>query len=202
VALMAVILIVPLFSGDQSVGADPSLIFVYLVETFKIFGGFQQGLGILFFALLNIAILTSAVSLLETSVSFLTRQYHWPRMLVAPLMACLVFLIGIPSIYSFNVENAPFFTNFLGYGQGKQPSMGFFNFVFDIFGTFAIMLGGLILSFFIIKRWTFEKFFQALRTPTYAPRQTYLYYLQFLFIWLIPPMLLGLFAVKLYTFLF
>lgn len=203
VALLAVVLIVPLFPVNQSVGADPSLIFVYLVETFKIFGSFQQGLGILFFALLNIAILTSAVSLLETSVSFLTREYKWPRLWVAPLMAGLIYMLGVPSILSFNAANSTFFTNFLGYGQGEaRPSMGFFNFVFDIFGTFAIMLGGLILSFFIIRRWSFGKFFQALKTSTFNPPASYQHYLKFLLTWLIPPMLIALFAIKLYIFLF
>ncbi|TXC76267.1 sodium-dependent transporter [Luteibaculum oceani] len=142
VALLAALLIIPLFIPTSQIGINPGLVFISLVDTFISFG-FVWGkvVGILFFFLFNIAILTSAVSLLEPTVNYYSKNQERGRQPYAIVIGIVVFIVAIPSILSFNPNAPALFRNFLGYGSGG--AMGFFNFVIDFFGTFCILLGGL-----------------------------------------------------------
>ena len=93
--------------------------------------------GFLFFVLLTIAALTSAISLTEVVVSWLIDEYNWARAKAAAVVGSLMFVFGIPPI--------------LGYGAWD----GFQFYGMDILDTYdfwadSIMLplGGLLVAIF------------------------------------------------------
>ncbi|HEB83518.1 MAG TPA: sodium-dependent transporter [Bacteroidetes bacterium] len=58
-------------------------------------------LAFLFFLLLSIAALTSAISLLEVFVSFATDELRWLRSRATVISAAIAFLLGVPTALSF-----------------------------------------------------------------------------------------------------
>ncbi|RBO85872.1 sodium-dependent transporter [Marinomonas aquiplantarum] len=102
VAILAGLLIFPLvFSFQIDVQAGPSLTFVSLPI---IFGGLPGGqfFASVFFALLVIAALTSAISMLELFVAWLHEKFYIARLKAALLMGIAVWFIGIAVLLSFN----------------------------------------------------------------------------------------------------
>ncbi|WP_394183349.1 sodium-dependent transporter [Marinomonas posidonica] len=102
VAILAGLLIFPLvFSFQIDVEAGPSLTFVSLPI---IFGGLPGGqfFASVFFALLVIAALTSAISMLELFVAWLHEKFYIARLKAALLMGIAVWFIGIAVLLSFN----------------------------------------------------------------------------------------------------
>ncbi|BFM49775.1 sodium-dependent transporter [Marinomonas sp. THO17] len=102
VALLAGLLIFPLvFSFQIDVEAGPSLTFVSLPI---IFGGVPAGQVVagVFFALLVIAALTSAISMLELFVAWLHEKFYIARLKAALLLGIVVWFIGIAVLLSFN----------------------------------------------------------------------------------------------------
>ena len=83
VALLAGLMIIPsvfAFSGGdmETLQAGPSLTFITLPKVFSSMG-VGTVVGIVFFLMFLFAALTSAISLLETSVSTLEDELHWKR---------------------------------------------------------------------------------------------------------------------------
>ncbi|KZN15182.1 sodium-dependent transporter [Marinomonas sp. TW1] len=102
VALLAGLLIFPLvFSFQIDVEAGPSLTFVSLPIIFGGLPGGQFFAGV-FFALLVIAALTSAISMLELFVAWLHEKFYIARLKAALLMGIAVWFIGIAVLLSFN----------------------------------------------------------------------------------------------------
>lgn len=163
VALLAAILIVPLFSSGSEMGMNPSLVFVSLVDAFNAFGPtVGRVIGIVFFALFNLAILTSTISLLEPSVNYFSQKKPETRKRNAFIFGAVVFGMSIPALASFNPNNASWITNFLGYGNAEDGTMGYFNFILDFFGTFCLIAGAFLLGIFIRNRWTVDGLIQEL----------------------------------------
>jgi len=77
---------------------------------------FGMVLATLFFLLLTIAAVTSAISLLEVMVSFASDELKWKRSKATIVMAFLALLLGIPSALSFGVwsDITLFGQNFFG----------------------------------------------------------------------------------------
>ncbi len=102
VAFLAGLLIFPLvFSQGMEPGAGPGLVFVSLPGIFHSMGpllGRIVGGG--FFLLLCVAALTSTVSLLEVPVAYLVDEKKLPRKTAVLIMAAIIFLVGVPSMYS------------------------------------------------------------------------------------------------------
>ncbi|MDD9878380.1 MAG: sodium-dependent transporter [Magnetovibrio sp.] len=101
IAVSAGFLILPAvfaFGFDPAVG--PGLTFITLPAVFA-----QMPLGALFaplfFGLLTIAALTSAVSLLETVVAYLVDQLGFARRRATVLFGVAIFALGVPSALSF-----------------------------------------------------------------------------------------------------
>ena len=99
VAFLAMILIIPLFAGQESLGMNPTLVFISLVDSFNSFGiGWGRAVGIIFFSLFNLAIITSTISLLEPTVNYFTNRKVGSRKRNALLIGLLIFLISIPAV--------------------------------------------------------------------------------------------------------
>ncbi len=199
VAILAGILIIPLFSTTGQVSAGPPLVFINLVDAFNSFGLFWGRLiGISFFLLFNMAILTSTISLLEPSVSYFSKNEQKRRRLFAILIGSLIFLLSVPAALSIDPNNSTIFTNFLGYGEisDGKPSMGYFNFILDFFGTFCILAGGFLLAIFIRNKWSMNGLFSEITVNNYTPSESLKQFLTLSIMWLIPLFLILLFGAE------
>lgn len=123
IAVLAGLMIIPAvfaFSGGdpEALGAGPSLMFVTMPRIFAGMG-FGRVIGVLFFALVLFAALTSAIALTESAVSTFTDQFGWGRtastlavgavMIALGTLSCLgygplagVTLLGMPFLDFFD----------------------------------------------------------------------------------------------------
>ncbi|MGW8822533.1 sodium-dependent transporter [Paenibacillus lautus] len=117
--------------------AGPSLVFIALPAAFSAMplGAFFGGL---FFVLLAIAALTSAVSLLEVPTSYVMDRWHWGRTKAVVVISSLVLLVGLPSALSFGI--VPGLTDI----GGKN----FFDWLDFITSNILLPVGGLITTIF------------------------------------------------------
>ncbi len=103
IAIIAGFAIFPaVFALGLEPGAGPGLTFITLPAVFAELpaGSF---FGFLFFLLLSIAALTSAISLLEVVVAWLIDEKGWTRSKASILMGVIIFLVGIPTSLGYNV---------------------------------------------------------------------------------------------------
>ncbi len=107
IALLAGLMIIPAvfaFSGGdmEMLQAGPSLTFITLP---KIFSSMGVGalVGVAFFLMFFFAALTSAISLLETSVSSLEDEMHWGRPKCCLLMAVVMMVVGTTSSFGYGI---------------------------------------------------------------------------------------------------
>lgn len=137
IAILAGLIIIPAvfaFGLDPEIG--PPLIFITLPSVFMSMpaGNF---FGALFFVLLSIAALTSAISLLEVVVAYFIDEVKWPRRMAAPLAGIAIFLLGIPSSLSNGV-----LSDFLIFGLPLLDLKDFFT------SNVLLPLGGLLMVIF------------------------------------------------------
>lgn len=114
IAFLAGLMIVPAvfaFSGGDSsaLSAGPGLMFITLP---KVFNSMPMGqlVGAVFFLLVLLAALTSAISLMETIVSIIMDRFHLNRTASSLIVTAFSFALGIPSS--------------LGFGRLKHISLG------------------------------------------------------------------------------
>lgn len=129
-------------------GVEPTqgagLAFVVLPAIFHRipFGGL---FGTVFFVLLAVAALTSAISLLEVCVAYLTDEKGWTRKGACYLVGVVSFFLGIPAALSTGAST--FFSELPIF------RMGFLDLMDTIFGNIALTLGALLLCLFVGWRW-------------------------------------------------
>ena len=90
------------FSGGESVGVGPGLVFETLPLVFRSLP-FGKTVGALFFIMVLFAALTSSVSMMETVVSVLIDKLKLSRPLAVISMLCAVVLLGIPSALGYSI---------------------------------------------------------------------------------------------------
>jgi NSS family neurotransmitter:Na+ symporter len=103
IALLAGLALFPaIFALGFEPGAGPGLAFITLPAVFAKMplGGF---FGVLFFFLLGIAALTSAISLLEVVTAWLIDEKGWSRRRAAVCMGIAVFIVGIPASLGYSL---------------------------------------------------------------------------------------------------
>lgn len=125
IAMLAGLMIIPAvfaFSGGNpdTLKAGPSLMFITIPKVFASMG-FGRGAGILFFLLVLLAALTSAISLAESGVSTFEDQLGLSRRKSVLLMGCVIMLFGSASALGFGVLD---FVAFLG-----MSILDFFDFL-------------------------------------------------------------------------
>ena len=103
-AIMAELIILPaVFAFGQNPSAGPALTFVTLPQFFsQIPGGIFFGL--LFFLMLSVAALASAISILAVAVAYLGDEHNIPRRKATICVGLVLFLVGIPASLSFGVR--------------------------------------------------------------------------------------------------
>lgn len=107
IAMLAGLMIIPAvfaFSGGDpdTLKAGPSLMFITIPKVFASMG-FGTGAGILFFLLVLLAALTSAISLAESGVSTFEDQFGLGRRKATLLMGAVIVLFGSASALGFGV---------------------------------------------------------------------------------------------------
>ena len=107
IAMLAGLMIIPAvfaFSGGdmETLQAGPALTFITLPKVFASMG-VGTIVGIAFFLMFLFAALTSAISLLETSVSTLNDELHWSRGKCCLLMVVVMLVIGTASSFGYGI---------------------------------------------------------------------------------------------------
>ena len=107
IAFLAGLMIIPsvfVFSGgdEAALGKGPGLMFVTLPKVFNSMAG-GTIIGALFFLLVLFAALTSAISLVETLVSFLVDKTRLGRRAACGVIFVFCLLMGIPSSLGFGI---------------------------------------------------------------------------------------------------
>ena len=106
VSFLAGLIIIPAVfavSGDSTaVNAGPGLMFETLPRVFAGMG-LGSAVGVLFFLLVLFAALTSAISLMETTVATFCEHFHLTRRKSAVITAILAVVIGVPSSLGFGL---------------------------------------------------------------------------------------------------
>ncbi|MCR5468252.1 MAG: sodium-dependent transporter [Lachnospiraceae bacterium] len=150
IAILASLMIIPAvfaFSGgDQaSLNKGPSLMFITMPQIFASMG-VGKIIGILFFALVLFAALTSAIALMESAVSTFADEFKWSRKKGTAIMAVIMLVLGSLS----SLGNGPL-SNVTVFGMGF---LDFFDFL-----TNAVMMpiAALAICILITKYMTVEK---------------------------------------------
>jgi NSS family neurotransmitter:Na+ symporter len=139
VALLAGMAIFPIvFANGLEPGAGPGLIFNTLPIAF---GRMPGGVffGSLFFLLLTFAAWTSAISLIEPVVAWLVENRGHSRTYAATLSGGVVWLLGVGSVFSFNIWSGEEYQLF-----GKT----FFDILDYLTANIMLPLGGLLIALF------------------------------------------------------
>ena len=101
VSFVAGLIVLPaVFAVGLSAGGGPGLTFVTLPAVFSQIPG-AAIFATVFFALLLIAALTSAISLLEVVVAYVIDEHQVQRVRATVMLSVVIFLFGIPSALSF-----------------------------------------------------------------------------------------------------
>jgi len=138
IAVMAGFMILPaVFAFGFDPGAGPGLTFITLPSVFsKIpFGAF---FGTLFFVLLAVAALTSAISLLEVVVAYMVDERNIPRRTASIGAGAFIFLLGIPSSLSLGIWN-----------DYTVAGKGFFDAMDYLASNILLPTGGIFISLFV-----------------------------------------------------
>jgi len=148
VALLAGFAIFPaVFALGFSPGAGPGLVFKTLPAVFAQMP-FGVVFGVLFFILLGIAALTSAISLLEVVSAWLIDEKGWKRKKAAIFMGLIIFVVGIPASLGYSM-----FSGFSFPGLNTD--------LLDTYDWFAnsifLPLGGLLSAVFVGYVWGAKK---------------------------------------------
>lgn len=107
IAFLAGLMVIPgvfAFTGGESssLSAGPGLMFITLP---KVFNSMPMGglIGTVFFLLVLLAALTSAISLMETIVSIIMDRFHCKRLKACIIVTAFSFALGVPSSLGFGV---------------------------------------------------------------------------------------------------
>ena len=148
IALLAGFAIFPaVFAFGLEPGAGPGLTFITVPAVFASMGAIGHFFGILFFILLTVAAITSAISLLEVVCAYFIDEKKWNRKKAAWIMGIIIFLLGIPSSLGQGVWSG---YKFIG-GRDFLDSLDF------IASNILLPLGGFLLCIFIGWYWGTDK---------------------------------------------
>jgi len=145
VALLAGIAIFPIvFANGLDPAEGPGLIFVTLPIAF---GNMTGGMvfGALFFILLFFAALTSSIGSLEPAVAWVEEHRGIKRSSAAIIVCGSAFVIGMGTIFSFNIWSSWRPLGFIG----QFAETNFFDLLDYITANLMMPLGGLLLALFV-----------------------------------------------------
>ena len=165
IALMAgVAIFTAVFASGLNPAAGPGLIFHTLPA---VFAGMPGGgfFGFLFFLLLGIAAITSAISLLEVVVAYFVDEKQWDRHKAVLVFGISIFLLGVPSALSFNLL-----------ADAKIFGMTFFDIVDYLASNILLPFGGLLIAIFVAWIWRLDEVYRHMREGAERLFETYTWF--------------------------
>jgi NSS family neurotransmitter:Na+ symporter len=148
---------VAIFTTVFALGANPAegpgLIFVVLPSVFPQLDAGTLW-GTLFFFLLFMAALTSAISILEVVTAYFIDQKGWTRKKATIRFGLVITIVG--AFCSFSMGGGINITEFLG--------MSFFDFMDDLSSKYMLPIGGMLTAIFVLKKWGVDHFIEELKT--------------------------------------
>lgn len=174
IALLSGLMIIPAvfaFSGGDmaTLQAGPSLTFITLPKIFASMG-IGSLIGVAFFLMFLVAALTSAISLLETSVSTLEDELKWSRPKCCFLMVVVMLVIGT--------------TSSLGYGIWDDIrifGMQFLDFFDFLTNSLMMPIAALATCFLIIRVVGFKKIDEEIEcSSAFKRKKLYRFFLKYL----------------------
>ena len=150
VALAAGIAIFPIvFSNPSlSVNAGPGLIFETLPVAFYSLP-YGRIFSIIFFALISIAALSSAISLLEPFTAWIEEQKKLSRKNIVLILGMFIWVIGLGSIFSFNIWSE---IKILGFNFLEGLDYITNNIMLPMGGFFLALLAGWLIPCGFVKQ--------------------------------------------------
>ena len=148
---------VAIFTTVFALGANPAegpgLIFVVLPTVFaQLTGGTIW--GTMFFILLFMAALTSAISILEVVTAYFIDQMGWSRKKATIQFGALITVVG--AFCSLSLGGGVNISGFLG--------MSFFDVMDYLSSKYMLPIGGMLTAIFILKKWGIGEYMKELRT--------------------------------------
>ena len=140
VAIAAGLAIFPIvFANGLEVSQGPGLTFVTLPLAF---GQLPFGalFGAIFFVLISFAAITSAISLTEPALAYLTEEDNAKRQRVAISLGVVCWLLGVGTVFSFNIWSDIFIVG----------ELNFFGFVDYLSQNIMLPLGGMLITIFAV----------------------------------------------------
>lgn len=174
IAILAGLMVIPAvfaFSTEaaESLQAGPSLMFITLPKVFASMGAGTIA-GILFFLLVFFAALTSAISLLETSVSSLSQQFHISRNKAIVIMAFVMLAFGTTSCLGYGVWD---FISIFG-----RAFLDFYDFLTN---SIMMPIAALATCILIIKVVGFQKIIDEVKISSPFKREKmYVFFMKYL----------------------
>ena len=129
-----------LFNAGAEPSAGPGLVFISLPPVFAEFGSMGTVFSVAFFVALGFAGITSAVSIVEPTILYITSRFKYSRAKSLLLVGSATYILGTMALLS-NVKEFASYVTFAGFGT------------FDIldFASSSIMLplGGIMIAVFV-----------------------------------------------------
>jgi NSS family neurotransmitter:Na+ symporter len=145
VSLLAGLAIFPVvFANGVDPASGPGLAFVSLPLAFDAMPGGRWA-ATAFFAMLSIAALGSAISMLEAVVAVLDRRFSLSRARATAVAAVACFVVGLATVFSFNHWAD---VHLLG-GIGRYAEATVFDLLDDLTSQVLLPLGGLAIAVFV-----------------------------------------------------
>lgn len=174
IALLAGLMIIPAvfaFSGGNTADlqAGPALMFITLPKVFASMG-IGRVAGILFFVLVLLAAATSAISLMETSVSTFVDELHWSRPKCCMLMAGVMLIVGSASSMGYGTLD---FIQIFG--------MAFLDFFDFLTNSVMMPLAALATCFLIVRTVGFDRIAKEIeRSSEFKRKKIYVFFMKYL----------------------
>lgn len=174
IALLAGLMIIPavfVFSGGDmaTLQAGPALTFITLPKIFASMG-LGPVVGITFFLMFFFAALTSAISLVETSVSTMGDELHLSRLQSCLLMGVITLVLGTASALGFGV-----------WGHVRLLGMQFLDFFDFITNSVMMPFGALATCFLIVRVVGFQRIAEEIELSSrFRRKRLYCFFLKYL----------------------
>ena len=147
---------VAIFTTVFALGANPAegpgLIFVILPSIFPQLAGGAIW-GTLFFILLFMAALTSAISILEVVTAYFIDQKGWSRKKATIQFGAIITIVGV--FCSLSLGGGINITGFLG--------MSFFDVMDYLSSKYMLPIGGMLTAIFILNKWGLKEYMHELK---------------------------------------
>ena len=147
---------IAIFTTVFALGANPAegpgLIFVVLPSVFAQLAGGAIW-GTMFFILLFMAALTSAISILEVVTAYFIDQKGWSRKKATIQFGVVITVVG--ALCSFSLGGGINITEFMG--------MPFMDFMDYLSSKYMLPIGGMLTAIFVLKKWGISNYMAELK---------------------------------------